>query len=54
MVDVGKAIPKLVPSPSDVNLVHHSREGYALSDVLLGGQLGDGSFEAEPDLNNLP
>ena len=41
-------------SPSDVNFVHHSREGHALSDVLLGGQPGNGSFDAETDLKNLP
>jgi len=38
----------------DVNLVHHSGERYALPDVLWGGQLGDGLFEAETDLTNLP
>ena len=41
-------------SPSDVNFVHHSWEGYALSDVFLGGQPGDGSFDTETDLKNLP
>ena len=41
-------------SPSDVNFVHHSWEGYALSDVFLGGQPGDGLFDAETDLKNLP
>ena len=41
-------------SPSDVNFVHHSWEGYALSDVFLGGQPGNGSFGAETDLKNLP
>ncbi len=41
-------------SPSDINFVHHSWEGYALSDVFLSGQPGDGSFDAETDLKNLP
>ncbi len=33
----------------DVNFVHHSWEGYALPDVLLAGQPGDGSFDAESE-----
>ncbi len=41
-------------SPSDVNFVHHSWEGYALPDVFLGGQPGNGLFDAETDLKNLP
>jgi hypothetical protein len=41
-------------SPLDVNLIHHSWGGYALSDVLLGGQPSDGLFDAETDLKNLP
>ena len=32
-----------------INLVHHSRECDALSDVLFGGEPGDGTFYAEPE-----
>ena len=33
----------------DIDFVHHSREGDALSDVLLACEPGDGAFDAEAE-----